>query len=126
MIRPSGGKLKVDVRYHPRRFLRVLAGFVPYADQSFYGPWIWRIPYPKGHPKPPAPTATIGRANTQLDAINAGLAAIHRWYPPELSKYPCPDCNYEQLRLDYFNGDPRAPIWICPRCHYSAIRKETP
>lgn len=118
MIRPSGGKLKVDVRLRP-------SVWGPVLDREF-GAWVWKIPYPKGHPKPPQHRHLIGRAHTQAAAIAAGLAAIHRWYPPELSKYPCPDCNYEQLRLDYFNGDPRAPIWICPRCHYSAIRKETP
>lgn len=110
MIRPSGGRLVVTVRqdrWYAAHFRRVGSeraataaadllirwwingGDVePETSTHLRYPegakvWIWTVPYPKGHPLPPALRTLRGRASSMEEAVADGLARLRELYGPQ-------------------------------------------
>jgi hypothetical protein len=86
-VRPSGGRLVVDVRHRPSQYaalIRDLQTRNPYSTllARYGGDWMWEVPMPKNHPQPPPMQTLHGRAETQADAIAKGKARLSELYDP--------------------------------------------
>ncbi|QPK40213.1 hypothetical protein SEA_JINKIES_82 [Arthrobacter phage Jinkies] len=75
MIRASGGRATVKVSRQNTEG----DGIRAYLARDL-GPWIWTVPAPKGHPRPPKLETLHGQEHTMEDAVRCGLARLAEIY----------------------------------------------
>jgi hypothetical protein len=110
-IRPSGGRIFVDVSRHVSSTGRIIERNAA-ADPGLYswykGPWHWRVPMPKNHPQPPSWNSLFGQARTMSEAVTAGRSRLRELYDPATVEGAREEQRAQSIRHQEYLDDFRA------------------